>query len=453
MKATGFSAFTGLLLAFAALGATPSQQDKLDWIRAHAEPVRSVDIADEDFSDLMPLAAAIGDARIVQLGEATHGDGTAFLAKSRIVRFLHEYMGFDVLLWESAMLGCRMMDAGLRDADKSAYEAAQNNIFAIWSQSAQVQELLEYLKRTQATVRPMRTAGVDCRLGYAEHKEKWAPEFLLGFFDRIDPQLLTQQQREEIFRICRTVEYSDYYYNPGPRDLDMSVMHMLVEYLDTHGDAVSARSSAAEADFVRQLLVSEIGYERFCDETGRKVEQKTINRDMIMGQNLVWQATGPFRNHKIIVWAHNFHIMESQYMRGTAEAFDRFDAEHPEAGPMGHVASYALGEQLYTIGFSGYAGSYGYANDQEAPNPIAPAANDTLEWYLNQVDSPHAFLDFQSLPAGHWLRQPLKARFYFWKENTSLWPRVYDAVFFSKTIEPSVNWQRNGQAVKSPDPR
>ncbi len=53
--------------------------------------------ADDDFSDLAPLAAAIGDARIVQLGETTHGDGAAFLAKVRLVKFLHQHHGFDVL--------------------------------------------------------------------------------------------------------------------------------------------------------------------------------------------------------------------------------------------------------------------------------------------------------------------------------------------------------------------
>jgi hypothetical protein len=38
------------------------------WLAAHAVPVRSIDPLDEDFRDLEPLVAAIGTARVVQMG-------------------------------------------------------------------------------------------------------------------------------------------------------------------------------------------------------------------------------------------------------------------------------------------------------------------------------------------------------------------------------------------------
>jgi hypothetical protein len=52
--------------------------------------IRTVDPADQDFSDLEPLRAAIGTARIVQLGEPSHGAGSSFAAKTRLVMFLHQ---------------------------------------------------------------------------------------------------------------------------------------------------------------------------------------------------------------------------------------------------------------------------------------------------------------------------------------------------------------------------
>ena len=70
---------------------------KVEWLRKNAIPIRTIDPADDDFTDLMPLKQRIGDARIVQLGEQTHGDGATFHAKSRLIRFLHQHMGFDVL--------------------------------------------------------------------------------------------------------------------------------------------------------------------------------------------------------------------------------------------------------------------------------------------------------------------------------------------------------------------
>jgi hypothetical protein len=73
------------------------------WLQKEAIRVRTVDPADEDFRDLEPLKKMIGDARIVMLGEISHGDGTTMLAKSRLVRFLHQQMDFDVLVFESGL--------------------------------------------------------------------------------------------------------------------------------------------------------------------------------------------------------------------------------------------------------------------------------------------------------------------------------------------------------------
>ncbi|MGH9894114.1 MAG: erythromycin esterase family protein, partial [bacterium] len=65
--------------------------------------VRSIDPADEDFKDLEPLIKAIGSARVVQLGEPSHGAGSSFAAKARLIKFLHRRMGFDVVAWESGL--------------------------------------------------------------------------------------------------------------------------------------------------------------------------------------------------------------------------------------------------------------------------------------------------------------------------------------------------------------
>ena len=47
----------------------------------------------------------------VLLGEASHGDGAALLAKGRLVRYLHQARGFDVLVWESGFYDLARADA------------------------------------------------------------------------------------------------------------------------------------------------------------------------------------------------------------------------------------------------------------------------------------------------------------------------------------------------------
>ena len=63
--------------------------------------VRSISPADANFRDLEFLAAEIGPARVVMLGEPSHGEGNVFEAKIRPMRFLQQRLGFTTVAFES----------------------------------------------------------------------------------------------------------------------------------------------------------------------------------------------------------------------------------------------------------------------------------------------------------------------------------------------------------------
>src|SRR6185437_6298205 len=72
------------LVSLARASTPPPSVDELQtWIAGHAVAVRTIDPSDKDFGDLEPLIDAIGSARVVQLGEPSHGAGSAFAAKVR----------------------------------------------------------------------------------------------------------------------------------------------------------------------------------------------------------------------------------------------------------------------------------------------------------------------------------------------------------------------------------
>ena len=76
---------------------------KVGWLKQNAVNIRTIDPADEDFSDLMPLKKIIGDAQVVMIGEPNHFIGSVYLAKTRLIKFLHQDMNFDLLSFESGM--------------------------------------------------------------------------------------------------------------------------------------------------------------------------------------------------------------------------------------------------------------------------------------------------------------------------------------------------------------
>ncbi len=135
----------------------------MTWLAEHAVRVRSVDPADDDFRDLEPLRKSLEGVRVVMLGEQDHGDGTTFLAKTRLIRFLHEKMGFDVLAFESGLYDCAKAWERLA-AGEPARVAVPRGVFAIWTRSREVQPLIDYLGAQFKSGHPLELAGVDSQL-------------------------------------------------------------------------------------------------------------------------------------------------------------------------------------------------------------------------------------------------------------------------------------------------
>jgi erythromycin esterase-like protein len=76
--------------------------DAVDWIKAHSFAFDTVE-AGGSLKDLEPLRKMIGDARIVSLGEPTHGTREAFQMKHRLLEFLATEMGFTIFSIEASM--------------------------------------------------------------------------------------------------------------------------------------------------------------------------------------------------------------------------------------------------------------------------------------------------------------------------------------------------------------
>src|SRR5215467_12269075 len=76
------------------------QRNILSWLRQNAVPLTTVK-AGCGFADLQPLKPVIGSARIVALGEATHGTREFFQLKHRLLEFLVTEMGFTTFAMEA----------------------------------------------------------------------------------------------------------------------------------------------------------------------------------------------------------------------------------------------------------------------------------------------------------------------------------------------------------------
>jgi erythromycin esterase-like protein len=92
-----------LLWVTLASGAEPEgNKAVVDWMRAHAVALQTPE-AGHGFRDMQPLKQIVGNARIVALGEATHGTREFFQLKHRMLEFLASEMGFTIFSIEASM--------------------------------------------------------------------------------------------------------------------------------------------------------------------------------------------------------------------------------------------------------------------------------------------------------------------------------------------------------------
>ncbi|MGD8414321.1 MAG: erythromycin esterase family protein, partial [Candidatus Latescibacterota bacterium] len=121
------------------------------WLAANAIPF-DTPVAGGGFADLEPLEAIVGDARIVGLGEVTHGTREHFQMKHRLVQFLASEMGFTIFSIEaSTPEAYRLNDYVLRgEGDPESLIAGM--YFWTWN-TEEVLAMVEWMRRFNASGR------------------------------------------------------------------------------------------------------------------------------------------------------------------------------------------------------------------------------------------------------------------------------------------------------------
>jgi erythromycin esterase-like protein len=125
--------------------ATPSE---VDWIRRNALAFETVE-AGHGFDDLAGLEKLIGDARIVALGEPTHGSREVFQMKHRLLEFLVEKMGFTVFSIEANLPESFRVGDYVLGGEGDPRSLIDGMYFWTWA-TEEVREMVEWMRRHNA---------------------------------------------------------------------------------------------------------------------------------------------------------------------------------------------------------------------------------------------------------------------------------------------------------------
>jgi erythromycin esterase len=379
---------------------------RVEWLRQNVIRVRSIDPGDEDFTDLEPLGELLDGVRIVLLGEADHRSGSDFLAKSRLVKFLHREHGFDVLAFESPMYDMAVawdrMQAGMEPREAFALGSLH-----LWGGVAEMQPLVTYLGNQVDGTRPLEIVGFDNQPQQAS--VRFFMDDLAEFFlERGVGGPLVSAGTEEYMALEALAQVL---YRTG-RALrpDVATRRALLIALD---EAVAAVGAMEDKDALwwtqilrgmrchaqRVLTHDEIGY---------------CNRNDQMAENLLWLAKERYPTRSIIVWS------------GTAHAA-RMPEIHP-AGGTGPSLGYRIGEtfgtESYVIGVTSYRSAARHISPYQHPLP-------EFEELMAVAEFDYGFLNLRrSDGTANWTAGEFRSRPFGHVAESAIWSDLLDGFLF-----------------------
>ncbi len=194
-KSVCLRALAAVVLGIVAACANPGRGDTPPEPAAHAaSPIRRIASLDgDDFADLQFLKPLLQGRRVVMLGESAHGTAEFSTAKTRLIRFLHREMGFDVIAFESSMSGCDA--ANRRIGELPPVEVMRACTFGTWH-TREALGLFEYLDAERKSGRRLDLAGFDVQNSSDFGQRAIAARFE-GLLELVAPEFIPDLEADE----------------------------------------------------------------------------------------------------------------------------------------------------------------------------------------------------------------------------------------------------------------
>ena len=275
---------------------------KVTAIEAAAEPLPP--ITDKDFARFVDRFAK---AKVVLLGEATHGTDEFYRARAAITERLVREHGFTVVAVEADWPDASRIDAYVRGQTNlpSAFKAFQRFPAWMWRNEA-VRDFIERLREINAaTVEPEREVGF---YGLDLYSMPASMDAVTEFVKRHDPESL-KEVRSRYGCLAPFANSPEVYGAAGAAAHDTcsdEVLSVIDEVLrDRMGQIEASDSDYFHAlQNARVVAASEAHYRAMYQ--GSAASWNLRDTHMFETLKAVFEARGP--EAKAVVWAHNSHI-------------------------------------------------------------------------------------------------------------------------------------------------
>jgi len=398
---------------------TEQQQQLVQELNQWLSPLSAspLELTDNELSALDGLR----DAKIIALGESTHGTKEFFRMKHRVFRYLVENRGHKAFGFEADFAESIYFNNYITKGEGNLRELMLNRMhFWTW-RTNEVMELLEWMREYntgKAADDQIHYYGFDCQFTDLQ------PALILEYLQRTLPDL-----RDTAAPVLEEVEAlsSSSYQNMSEETYNdlKSRLESLQDELIANKDLLIADSSPGEYEINKQLINTTI-QAIIVKYEGANGINGPDSRDTFMAANALWIADFFGQDTKITLWAHNGHVAR--------------DNSYSVIGAMGYHLNEALGDLYRVIGFAFSKGSFTAVGMDQAGNYTglqtheitAEPRNDSINFLFHYASHTDFVFRLDTIPPGsqwdNWLdsRRPFLSIGSAFNGNLSNYYRTID---------------------------
>ena len=355
-------------------------------LKQRAVPLATVE-AGAKTDDLAAFGKAVGDARIVALGEASHGTREFFQMKHRLLEYLVKEKGFTVFAIEANWPETLAVDRYIKTGEGDV-KTAMSKMYFQHLYTEELRDMIEWMhafNRASGDHTTLTFTAFDSQKGHV------AAQLALDYLARYSPA--EAAAAEAAYADMSKIDNAGMSYTPAKSIAEQAAA--VLKVFDSKRATMEKASSRAAWRDARQAAA--VAYQA----CAMRVPGTGLSyRDEMMAKNVQWLADEVFPNEKIVLWAHNDHV--SFGWRAGRKS-------------MGTWLRDRFGRRMYVTGFAFRRGQLrvrGQTNGRLmdlALHDVPPAPEGTGDAVLSAAGMPLFFLDVLGVPAesrlGRWLAE------------------------------------------------
>ena len=328
------------------------------------------------------------DKSIVMLGEPSHFDGAIFNAKIDLIKWLHENLEFDVILFES---GFYDVNLGYKNSkNDSLLEKEMNKVLLpFWQNSKELSTLFKYVDKYKNTKNSLEIDGFDSQIT-SSYSLSIVKDFDLALKEK--NSIITKHKYYNRFKNnlkdFLTLENDG---GAGFKQTAKDSLSIFLEFIANDLESSETKNGLRLAQTARSIesqIMTSSSIPYVMKQGIEFITNYNNIRDRQMAENIKWLIKNKYQDKKVIIWAANTHIARNLVDLKSSD--DK--AQYPGYTTMGDYLKRSFGEQLYALGFTASEGTiYGENN-----KPIEfKVDKNSLEFLLSKTSSDYGILSLK----------------------------------------------------------